>query len=339
MNKKKTVFSAMQPSGNLTIGNYISVLRHWKGLQKKYKCIFCIADLHSLTSVTSNKNCSSIKKSILDTLALYLSCGVDPKKSIIFIQSSISEHAELNWILSCYTSYKELMRMTQFKSKILDLKKNINTGLFNYPVLMASDILLYKTDKVLVGEDQKQHIELTRNISMKFNSIYGKTFQVPKILIFQKGARIMSLLNPKKKMSKSDSNLKNSIFLLDNPKDILKKVKSSITDSDFPPKIFFDIDKKPGISNLLIILSTLNNVSVCDLEKYFLGKSYLELKQEVYNALIKNIIQIQEKFFFYRNNKFLLKEIFYKGSQRASKIAKKTLSNIYKILGLLKKFE
>ncbi|CAL4324191.1 tryptophan--tRNA ligase [Buchnera aphidicola] len=337
--KKLTLFSAIQPSGNLTIGNYISVLRYWKYLQKDYKCIFCIADLHSLTSFKKKKENLSIKKSILDTLALYLACGVDPNQSIVFIQSSVSEHSELNWVLSCYSSYQELTRMTQFKSKILDYRRHINSGLFNYPVLMASDILLYKTDKVHVGEDQKQHIELTRNIANKFNSIYGKIFKIPDILIYKSGARIMSLLDPKRKMSKSDKNVKSTIFLLEDPQDIFLKIKSSVTDSDLPPKIVFDMYKKPGISNLLIILSTLSGISLCELEKHFLGKSYFELKKEVYNIVEKNILKIQKKFFFYRNKKKLLYKIFSEGSYKASKIAKKTLAKIYKVLGLFKKYQ
>jgi tryptophanyl-tRNA synthetase len=338
MNKDKLrVFSAIQPSGDLTIGNYISVLKHWKDMQEKYQCIFCIADLHSLTSFQKNKKNNFRKKSILDTLALYLSCGVDPSRSIVFAQSSVSEHAELNWILSCYTSYKELTRMTQFKSKISDLKKNIHAGLFNYPVLMASDILLYKSDMVHVGEDQRQHIELTRNIAIKFNSYYGKIFSIPNTLLFKSSAKIMSLLDPKKKMSKSDKNLKNSIFLLENPKKILKKIQSSVTDSDSPPKIFFDIYKKPGISNLLVILSNLSGSSIFSLQKYFLGKSYFDLKKEVSEILNKHILKIQKKFFIYRKNEILLKRILHEGAKKASLIAQKNLSRIYSVLGLFKK--
>ncbi|WP_343187728.1 tryptophan--tRNA ligase [Buchnera aphidicola (Periphyllus koelreuteriae)] len=334
--KKLTVFSAIQPSGKLTIGNYISVLKHWKKMQNEYKCIFCIADLHSLTSFTKENRILK-KKSVLDTLALYLACGVDPKKSIIFIQSSVHEHSELNWILSCITYYKELSRMTQFKSKLTYTSKKINTGLFNYPILMASDILLYNTDKVHVGQDQKQHVELTRNLAIRFNSNYKKIFTVPDLLMYDLGSKIMSLKDPKRKMSKSDLNKKNVIFLLENPKEILKKIKSSITDSDIPPKIYFDSIKKPGISNLLIILSTLTEISIKELEKYFIGKSYIDLKKEVFNILNIHILKIQKKFFIYRKDIQFLKNISNIGSKKASKIAKKTLCQVYDSLGILRK--
>ncbi|CAL4324274.1 Tryptophan--tRNA ligase [Buchnera aphidicola (Periphyllus testudinaceus)] len=337
MNKKKlTVFSAIQPSGHLTIGNYISVLRHWKEMQKKYKCIFCVADLHSLTSLNKEDNLYK-RKSILDTLALYLACGVDPHKSIIFIQSSVHEHSELNWILNCSTYYKELLRMTQFKNKLTNVTKKINAGLLNYPTLMASDILLYQTDLVHVGKDQKQHIELTRNIAIRFNSFYKKVFKIPNVLIHNFGSKIMSLIEPNKKMSKSDFNKKNVIFLLENPKEIFKKIQSSITDSDSPSKIIFDTINKPGISNLLVILSTLSGKSICKLEEYFLGKSYIYLKKEVFNILNKHIIKIQKKFFIYRKDEEFLKNISFKGAKKASKIAKKTLNSVYDSLGFLEK--
>jgi tryptophanyl-tRNA synthetase len=336
MKKKKiTVFSAIQPSGNLTIGNYISVLKHWKVIQNQYKCIFCIADLHSLTSITK-KNFLQ-KKSILDTLALYLACGVDPDKSIIFIQSLVHEHAELNWILNCHTYYQELTRMTQFKSKTEQIKKKINAGLLNYPTLMAADILLYQTDKVHVGQDQKQHIELTRNLAIRFNSHYGNIFNLPELLIFELGSKIMSLLEPNKKMSKSDLNQKNIIYLLDNLNNISKKIRSSMTDSDNPPRIFYDTVNKPGVSNLLIILSTLSEKSIFELENYFLGKSYLELKKEVFDVINKHLIKIQKKFFIYRKNQSFLINIAYEGAKKASIIAKKTLHKVYKNLGFLEK--
>ncbi|NIG99320.1 MAG: tryptophan--tRNA ligase [Buchnera aphidicola (Periphyllus acericola)] len=334
MNKKKIkVFSAIQPSGSLTIGNYISVLRHWKKMQKKYQCIFCIADLHSLTSLHKEDNFLR-KKSILDTLAIYLACGVNPKKSIIFVQSSVHEHSSLNWILNCHTYYNELIRMTQFKNKIFHVTEKINTGLFNYPTLMAADILLYQTDKVHVGRDQKQHIELTRNIATRFNSRYGKIFKIPELLIYNLGSKIMSLMDPRKKMSKSDLNKKNVIFLLENSKEILKKIKCSITDSDVPPKISFDSIYKPGISNLLEILSALVGKSIHELEQHFIKKSYSDLKKEVYHSVDMHISKIQKKFFIYRKDKDFLKKIFLQGTNKASKIAKKNLKKVYKSLGL-----
>lgn len=336
MKKKKiTVFSAIQPSGNLTIGNYISVLKHWKIMQDQYKCIFCIADLHSLTS-TARKNLV-YQKSILDTLAIYLACGVNPDKSIIFIQSFVHEHTELNWILSCQTYYQELIRMTQFKSKKNQMQKKINSGLLNYPILMAADILLYQTDKVHVGQDQKQHIELTRNLAVRFNNYYGNVFKLPDLLMFKLGSKIMSLSEPNKKMSKSDLNQKNVIYLLENLDEIFKKIQSSVTDSDNPPKILYDSINKPGLSNLLIILSALNNKSIFEIENYFLGKSYLELKKEVFNIINKHLSKIQKKFFLYRKNESYLMKIAYEGSKKASMIAKKTLNKVYQSLGFLQK--
>lgn len=338
MNKKKlVVFSAIQPSGNLTIGNYIGVLKHWKKFQEFYKCIFCIADLHSLTSL-NKENILNKKKSILDTLALYLACGVDPKKSIIFVQSSVSEHSELNWILNCNTNFKELMRMTQFKNSFKNINNNLNAGLFNYPTLMAADILLYNTDKVHIGEDQKQHLELTRKIAIRFNNYNKNIFKIPDFLMIKTGSKIMSLLNPKKKMSKSDKNHKNVIFLLDNSEEIFKKIKSSVTDSNNPPNIFFDPKKKPGISNLLVIFSTLSGISLCDVKNYFLGKSYSQFKNIVFKVINNCIKKIQKKFFFYRKKEELLIKIACKGAKKASFIAKKKLSDVYNSLGLLKKF-
>ena len=241
INSKPILFSAVQPSGNLSIGNYIGTMRHWSKFQDKYECLYCIADLHALTTLNNN---FSLRNSVLDTLALYLACGVNPNKSILFVQSHVYEHSQLNWILSCFTQFGELSRMTQFKSK-KKVKKNyinnINIGLFNYPVLMSSDILLYQTNLVPVGKDQKQHLELTRNIAKRFNILYGDIFTIPDPLISKNGSKIMSLLDPTKKMSKSDINKNNVIFLLEDISSVFLKIKNAVTDSEIPPKIYYDL--------------------------------------------------------------------------------------------------
>ncbi|QJC28748.1 tryptophan--tRNA ligase [Enterobacteriaceae endosymbiont of Plateumaris consimilis] len=335
---KKTVFSAIQPTGNITIGNYIGALQQWNQIQKKYFCIYCIADLHSLT-IYQKPNI--LNKNILDTLAIFLACDIDPNKNIIFIQSHVPQHTQLSWILNCFTYFGELKRMIQFKEKILFLKKNnnINIGLFNYPILMAADILLYQTNKVPVGKDQIQHIEIARKIAIRFNSIYGKNiFTIPeKIINPNKGSCIMSLLNPFKKMSKSDSNSNNIINLFDNNDMITKKINNAVTDSDIPPRIIYDKINKPGISNLLSILSNITNNSIKNLEREFKGKIYNDLKKSVIKNLCIFLHTFQKKYYKYRENKKLLNNIIVNGSNQAQKLAKITLNNINNLIGLYNK--
>ncbi|CAL4323691.1 tryptophan--tRNA ligase [Buchnera aphidicola] len=330
--KKKRVFSAIQPSGNLTIGNYISVLKYWKNMQKKYDCIFCIADLHSLTSISKNFD-HFLNNSILDTLSLYLACGVNPRKSIVFLQSMIPEHTQLNWILNNYVYVQELMRMTQFKSKSKLLKNSkINSGILNYPILMASDILLYDTDLVHVGKDQIQHIELSKKIANRFNKIHGKIFKIPNFLIFNQGIKIMSLLNPNKKMSKSDINKKNSIFLLDDLEVLKNKVNSAITDSDVPAKIIFDPINKPGISNLLVILSSITKLSILDIEQKFFKKNYKSFKKFFYFCMFSFLKNLQKKFLKYRKDENKLKKILNLGMKKISFLAKSKINKIFNTL-------
>ncbi|AZP36285.1 Tryptophan--tRNA ligase [Candidatus Annandia adelgestsuga] len=329
--KKSIVFSAIQPSGVITLGNYIGVLKNWKILQNNYNCIYCIADMHSITNKINPK---LFKKNIMDNVALYLSCNINPKKSIIFIQSHVKYHTQLCWILNCFTYLGELTRMTQFKSKIKNIFNKINLGLLNYPILMASDILLYQTNKVPVGKDQIQHLELSKKIAKRFNKIYNKKiFNIPEPLL-NNGNKIMSLSNPKKKMSKSDINKNSFISLLDDPKKIHKKIKKSFTDIDNPPKIYYDIKKKPGISNLLLILSNLTGKKMSIIEKEFENQNYSYLKINVINYITDTISDIQHNFNIYKKNKDFLEYILKYGSKKASKYAKKTIEKVYNVIGL-----
>ncbi|WAI18330.1 MAG: tryptophan--tRNA ligase [Buchnera aphidicola (Acyrthosiphon caraganae)] len=332
---KPILFSAVQPSGNLTLGNYIGTMRHWSKMQNNYECLYCIADLHALT-IQENK--IDLKKSVLDTLSFYLACGVDPNKSIIFIQSHVYQHSQLNWILNCFSQFSELLRMTQFKIKRKiesDCTKKINAALFNYPILMAADILLYQTNFVPVGRDQKQHVELTRNIAHRFNSLYGNIFTLPKPLITQYGSKIMSLLEPHKKMSKSDVNKNNVIFLLDDISSVALKIQHALTDSEMPSKIYYDISKKPGISNLLEILSAITNKDINILLKELEGIMYAEFKKIVVDCLSKFLSKLQKSYNDYRHDESYLKKIAYEGAIKAQLRSQKTLKNIHDKLGLI----
>lgn len=330
-NKKKVIFSAMQPSGNLTIGNYIGALRQWIKLQKYYECIYCIADQHA---IINNQNPNKIKENTLDTLALYLSCGINHKKSIIFIQSHVPQHSQLHWILNCYSYYGELKRMIQFKTN--QFKKKINNAILNYPILMASDILLYQTNQVPIGKDQKQHLELTKKIAKRFNNIYGNIFTIPKYSIDEKNGKIMSLQDSKKKMSKSDINKNNIITLLEKPEIAAKKIKNAITDSEYPPKIYYNLEKKPSISNLLSIFSGITNKKISKIENQFKGKLYSEFKKKISEKMIIFLKKIQKKFKKIRNNKKLLDKILKNGANKATIKAKKTIKKVYQSIGFIK---
>lgn len=329
---KPTVFSGAQPSGELTIGNYLGALRQWVQLQESFDCIYCIVDLHA---ITVRQDPSALRKATLDTLALYLACGIDPKKSTIFVQSHVPAHAELAWLLNCYTYFGELSRMTQFKDKSQRYEENINAGLFSYPVLMAADILLYQTHQVPVGEDQKQHLELSRDIAQRFNGLYGEIFKVPEPFIPKSGARVMSLLEPTKKMSKSDDNRNNIIGLLEDPKSVEKKLKRAVTDSEDPPVIRYDIANKAGVSNLLDILSGVTGRTIPELETHFEGKMYGHLKGEVAEAVVAMLTTLQEKYHHYRNDEQLLNQIMQEGAAKANQRANHTLNQVKAALGLI----
>lgn len=329
---KPIVFSGAQPSGELTLGNYLGALKNWVSLQNEYDCVYCIVNQHAIT-VRQDPN--KLRKATLDTLALYLACGIDPQKSTIFVQSQVPAHAELGWALNCYTYFGELSRMTQFKDKSSRHSENINAGLFDYPVLMAADILLYQANLVPVGDDQKQHLELSRDIAMRFNALYGDIFTVPEPFISKVGARVMSLQDPTKKMSKSDENRNNVIGLLENPKDVEKKIKRAMTDSDEPPVVRYDTKNKAGVSNLLDILTGITGKPIADLEKEFEGKMYGHLKTEVANQVIEMLTGLQAKYHQYRDDENYLLSIMQEGAQKARAKAEPTLKKVYDAIGFV----
>lgn len=330
---KPIVFSGAQPSGELTIGNYMGALRQWVHMQDDYDCIYCIVDLHA---ITVRQDADALRKATLDTLALYLACGIDPQKSTIFVQSHVPEHAQLSWVLNCYTYFGELSRMTQFKDKSARYAENINAGLFDYPVLMAADILLYQSALIPVGEDQKQHLELSRDVGQRFNALYGDIFKVPEPFIPKSGARVMSLLEPTKKMSKSDDNRNNVIGLLEDPKSVEKKLKRAVTDSDEPPVVRYDVQNKAGVSNLLDILSGVTGQSIAELEKSFEGKMYGHLKTAVADAVVGMLTQLQERYHRYRNDEAFLNQVMQEGAAKARARAQQTLSKVYEAVGFVK---
>ncbi|KAB8312364.1 tryptophan--tRNA ligase [Erwinia endophytica] len=329
---KPIVFSGAQPSGELTIGNYMGALRQWVNMQDDYDCIYCIVDLHA---ITVRQDPDALRKATLDTLALYLACGIDPEKSTIFVQSHVPEHAQLSWILNCYTYFGELSRMTQFKDKSARYEENINAGLFDYPVLMAADILLYQTTQVPVGEDQKQHLELSRDVASRFNALYGEVFKIPEPFIPKSGARVMSLLEPTKKMSKSDDNRNNVIGLLEDPKSVVKKIKRAMTDGDEPPVVRYDIKEKAGVSNLLDILSGVTGQSIPELEQQFAGQMYGHLKSAVAEAVSGMLTELQARYHRYRNDEALLEKVMREGAAKARSQAQKTLTKVYEAVGFV----
>ncbi len=300
--KKKVIFSAIQPSGTITLGNYLGALRNWVKLQDDYNCIFAVADLHAITVRQEPK---AFKQNILNAYALLLACGIDTEKSLFFIQSHVHTHAELAWVLNCYTQFGELSRMTQFKDKSAKHADNVNAGLFAYPSLMAADILLYKSDMVPVGADQKQHLELSRNIAERFNGIYGNTFTVPEPYISTVGARVMSLQDPSKKMSKSDENVNSWVAVLDKPDTIMKKFKRAVTDSEAVVKVG---EGKDGINNLIGIMSAVTGKTADEIAVEFEGKGYGDFKTAVAEAVIEEVKPIQARFEEYINNKDYLVE-------------------------------
>lgn len=339
---KPIVFSGVQPSGELTIGNYLGALRNWVKMQDDYDCLFCIVDLHA---ITVRQDPAALRKASLDVLALYLACGIDPNKSTIFIQSHVPEHTQLAWVLNCYTYFGEMSRMTQFKDKSARYEENVNVGLFTYPVLMAADILLYQANQVPVGDDQKQHLEITRDIANRFNALYGKkdaegnvvepVFQEPEVFIAKAGARVMSLLEPTKKMSKSDDNRNNVIGLLEDPKAVAKKIKRAMTDGDEPPVVRYDRENKAGVSNLLDILSAVSGKTIAELEAEFEGKMYGHLKTEVAEQVSALLTALQERYNHFRQDEALLEKIFREGAEKARVRARKTLEEVYKLVGFV----
>ncbi|WP_169818567.1 tryptophan--tRNA ligase [Domibacillus iocasae] len=326
----KTIFSGIQPSGTITLGNYIGALRQFVELQEDYNCFFCIVDEHA---ITVQQERLELRKNIRSLAALYVAVGLDPSKATLFIQSEVPAHAQAGWMLQCVAYIGELERMTQFKDKSAG-KEAVSAGLLTYPPLMAADILLYGTDIVPVGEDQKQHLELTRDLAERFNKKYNDIFTIPEVRIPTEGARVMSLQEPTKKMSKSDLNQKAFITLLDDSKQIEKKIKSAVTDSDGVVK--YDKENKPGVSNLLSIYSALEGISIADLEKQFDGKGYGDFKQAVADVVVKHLSPIQERYHELIDSEEL-DRILDEGAEKARRTAGKTLKKMENAMGLGRK--
>ena len=330
--KKKVMLSGIQPSGDLHLGNYLGAVKNWAELAEQFQCYYFMADLHS---ITVRQNPADLRRRSISQLAQYIACGLDPEKNTLFLQSHVHEHAELGWILNCYTMFGELSRMTQFKDKSAKNAENINGGLFTYPALMAADILLYQADFVPVGQDQKQHCELTRDIAIRFNNIYGPTFTVPEPYIPKVGARVMSLSVPTSKMSKSDP--QGCVFIMDPPEEIARKFKRAVTDSDTENCVRWDPEQKPGVANLMNIYSAVTGLSFEQIERDFAGKGYGVFKPTVGDAVIEMLRPIREESSRMIAEKEYLRTVYTEGAQRASAVARRTLRKVYKRVGFVEK--
>lgn len=327
--KKKIIFSGIQPSGMLTLGNYLGALKNWREMQEEYNCVYSVVDMHA---ITVRQEPAKLRQQIISTCALLLACGIDPEKSMIFIQSEVHTHAELAWILNCYTQFGELGRMTQFKDKATRHADNINAGLFTYPTLMAADILLYRADLVPVGADQKQHLELTRDIAVRFNGLYGNVFTVPEPYIPKVGARVMSLQDPTRKMSKSDENPNAWVAILDKPEDIMRKFKRCVTDSD--TRVCF-AEGKDGINNLMGIYSAITGKTLDAITDEFEGRGYGDFKTAVGEAVVETLRPIRETYDDLMNNKDYLLDCYAKGGEAALRFSRRTLEKVKKKIGYL----
>lgn len=325
--KKKVVLSLIQPTGTPTLGNYLGAFKNWIAMSKDYDCLFGEADLHAITVRTAP---ADLRKRSLDLFAILIAMGLDPEKNIIFCQSHVPAHAQLGWILDCYTQFGEASRMTQFKDKSAKHADNVNLGLFTYPTLMAADILLYNADFVPIGDDQKQHLELTRNIANRFNGIYGDFFKVPEPFIGKAGARVMSLQEPAKKMSKSDTNQKSFILVTESPDSIVKKIKSAVTDSE--ASVYYS-KEKTGVSNLMEIYSACTGKSFDDITDEFAGKGYGDFKAAVAEAVVEELRPLQAEYARLISDKAYLTECAAKGAEKASRIADRTVKKCMKKIG------
>lgn len=327
LNEKKVLYSGMQATGNLTLGNYLGALKNWLTLNEEYECFFGVMDMHS---ITIRQNPAEFRKRARNLLTLYIAAGLDPVKNCLYFQSHVSAHAELSWILSCFTYMGELNRMTQFKDKAAKHSDNINAGLYTYPVLMAADILLYQADFVPVGKDQKQHLEITRDIAERFNTIYGDIFTVPEPYFGKSGAKIMSLQDPTRKMSKSDENVNGSIYLMDDPDTIVRKCKRAVTDSDSEVRYSED---KPGVSNLLDIYTACTGKTIAEAEKEFEGKGYGDFKMAVAEAVISVLKPLQDEYERLSRDKAYIDGIIKENDAKAAYFANKTLRKVKKKVG------
>lgn len=326
---KKIIFSGVQPSGLLTIGNYLGAIKNWVSLADEYDCIYCVVDMHA---ITVRQVPAELRRRTYETLAIYIAAGIDPEKTTLFVQSHNPAHAELGWVLDCYTQFGELSRMTQFKDKSQKHADNVNAGLFTYPSLMAADILLYQTDLVPVGVDQKQHIELTRNVAERFNGIYGETFKVPEGFIPKTGAKIMSLSDPTKKMSKSDPNANGYVAILDKKDDIIRKFKRAVTDSDTVVRY---AEGKDGVNNLMNIYACFTGKTHEQIEAEFAGKGYGDFKLAVGETVADALAPVQAKFNELMNDKAYLESIMKNGAEDAARRSIKTMRKVYKKLGFV----
>ena len=330
---KKVMLSGIKPTGDLTLGSYLGAIKNWAERAEQYDCYYFMADLHALTT---RNNPADLRRRTLEQLAQYVACGLDPEKNTLFLQSHVHQHAELGWVLNCYTMFGELSRMTQFKDKSAKNAENINGGLFTYPALMAADILLYQPDYVPVGEDQKQHVELTRDVAQRFNNLYGETFKVPEPWIPKVGARVMDLLDPTSKMSKSDEIGNGRICLMDDPADILRKFKRAVTDSESGAGcVRFDPEHKPGVANLMQIYAACTGKSFDEIEREFANAGYGVFKPAVGEAVVETLRPIREEAGRIMKDKAYLNALCKNGADKASYIANKTLRKVYKKVGLV----
>ena len=330
MEDKKIMLSGIQPSGDLHLGNYLGAIKNWADRAKEFDCYYFMADLHT---ITVRQNPADLRRRSMQQLAAYIACGLDPEKNTLFLQSMVPQHAQLSWVLSCYTQFGELSRMTQFKDKSAKHKDNINAGLFTYPVLMAADILLYQPHYVPVGADQKQHVELTRDIAQRFNSIYGDVFRIPEPYIPKAGARIYGLTTPGDKMSKSIP--EGCVFLMDDPAVIARKFKRAVTDSDRENCVRYDPENKPGVANLMNIYASVTGRTFEEIEKEFEGQGYGVFKPAVGEAVIETLRPIREETERLIKDKAYLESVYKEGASRASYIANKTLRKVYKKVGFV----
>lgn len=329
MEDKKVIFSGIQPTGTFTLGNYIGAVRNWKPLQDEYNCIYCVVNMHA---ITVRQEPAKLRKNTLDAYALLMACGIDPEKSIFFIQSHVKTHAELSWVLSCSTQFGELSRMTQFKDKSKRHPDDINAGLFTYPVLMAADILAYNADLVPVGIDQKQHLELARNVAQRFNQRYGELFKIPEAYIPEVGAKVMSLQEPTKKMSKSDENPNACILILDDKDTIIRKFKRAVTDSE--SEICYR-EGKDGINNLMTIYSSVTGKNFDEITSEFSGKGYGDFKVAVGEAVADHLAPIREKFSQFSADKDYLKKCYTEGAEKALRYSQRIVSKAYRKVGFV----
>jgi tryptophanyl-tRNA synthetase len=330
MSKRPVVLSGIQPSGHLTIGNYLGALKNWVRLSDEYECYYMLVDLHA---ITVRQDPAVLRERCYEFLALYIACGLDPAKNVLFVQSHVPAHARLSWVLNCYTMMGELNRMTQFKDKSAKNTENINAGLYDYPVLMAADILLYQATKVPVGDDQKQHLELTRDVAIRFNNLYGPVFAVPDPMIPPVGARIMGLQTPDAKMSKSDDAQTNAVYLLDAPDVIARKIKRAVT--DLGNEVRYAPEDKAGVSNLMSILAATTDQSFDQIVAQYNGKGYGAFKQAVADAVVACLQPVQEKYRDVRADEAGLRKILRDGAEKASARADATLNRVHDVLGFI----